>query len=103
MKINDKKFHKMATEQTNTLCNIMARNTIISVAACDVVAAAPKAIPSAAEVETVLCRQSRKIRKKGKFFLPAACTTNPNVACNDLLFLILPLSGSIYKKIIYYF
>lgn len=87
-----------------TLCSMIAKKTIISVAAWDVVAAAPKAIPSAVNRSNkkvlliTLCNGQRKMDMICWHMVnhsPAAWTTKPKVAWNDLLFLEVPLSGSV--------
>lgn len=73
----------------------MARKTIISTAAWEVVAAAPKAMPSTLWSEIKI---RAKFQKNPELLLPAACTTKPSVAVNDLLDLEKPLSGSGKRK-----
>lgn len=94
-----------------TLCSMIAKKTIISVAAWDVVAAAPKAIPSAVNRSNkkvlliTLCNGQRKMDMICWHMVnhsPAAWTTKPKVAWNDLLFLEVPLSGSVKKYVGYH-
>lgn len=62
---------------------------------CEVLAAAPKAIPSASTGKRY--DQINPIDKCKKY-RPAACTTSPSVAVKDLLFLEFPFSGSVNSK-----